>query len=862
MYYREHIPIVKRNDISPLQECLVAEVKVKGHKYFITCLYRSPSQTEEEFEVFSQGIETTCSNIAQESPISSLFLGDFNAKCISWWPGGINNSCGLLLNDLLTTNGYSQLIKEPTNFEPNKIPTCIDLIFSNQQNIVLDSGVLPSLSTLCHHQIIYAKINLKINLPPPYKRKVWHFKDARSDLIQRNINLFDWEQVLTNLDVNQQVNILTETLSNIFSNFIPNKTISCSYKDPPWTSTAIKCALRRKNRFFKKYTSNGMKEQDAQAFKECSDICCDLIESAKLDYYKKIAEKLNNPETAPKTYWSLLNRMLGRVKVPSIPPLLANGSFVTDFKEKAKLFNNFFSKQCTVSSNGSNLPNFTFKTDKRISDVVFTQEDIFKVIKGLNPNKAHGHDEISIRMIQLCGDSIILPLKIIFENALKTGCFPDSWKKGIIIQVHKKSNKQIVDNYRPISLLPIFGKIFEKIIYNNLYSYLLQSKSLNNNQSGFRTGDSCVNQLIAITHEIYKDFTGNPSLETRGVFLDISKAFDKVWHEGLLFKLRQYGVEGSMYGILKNYLNNRFQSVVLNGTQSSWNKIGAGVPQGSVLGPLLFLIYINDLPDNLKSRAKLFADDTSLFSTVNNVLHSCEILTNDLDIINHWAYQWKMSFNPDPNKQATEVIFSRKNKKTIQPPLVFNNTLVSVASQQKHLGLILDEKLVFKDHVSEKFAKANRGIGAIKRMSKYLPRKSLISMYTSFIRPHLDYADVVYDQPHNASFSSKIETVQYNAALAITGAIKGTSRERLYKELGLESLCDRRWYHRLVLFFNIVNGNSPDYLRSTLPGAHVSRNPTRTDLFMRFKGSTDYFNGSFFPFCVNEWNKLKKKFDL
>ena len=396
------------------------------------------------------------------------------------------------------------------------------------KTLYFDSGVLPSFSNFCHHQITYANINLKLNLPRSYKRKVWHFKNARSDLIERSIKLFDWE--------------------------------------------------------------------DAEALKECLDMCCNLIEPAKLDCYKNIAEKLNNPETAPKTYWSLLNRLLGRVKVPSNPPLLANGTFVSNFKEKAELFNNFFSKQCTILSNGSHLPNFAFKIDKRINNVVFTSEDISKIIKGLNPNKAHGHDEISIRMIQLCGDSIILPLKIIFENALRTGCFPDSWKKGNIIPVHKKSSKQDVSNYRPISLLPIFGKIFEKIIYNNLYSYLLQNKILNNSQSGFRTGDSCVNQLIAITHEIYKDFAGNPSLETRGVFLDISKAFDKVWHEGLLFKLKQYGVEGSMYGIIKNYLNNRYQRVLLNGTQSSWIKISAGVPQGSVLGPLLFYYTLMTCP--------------------------------------------------------------------------------------------------------------------------------------------------------------------------------------------------------------------------------------------------------------------------
>ena len=159
-------------------------------------------------------------------------------------------------------------------------------------------------------------------------------------------------------------------------------------------------------------------------------------------------------------------------------------------------------------------------------------------------------------MIQICGDSIIPPLKIIFESAIISSHFPDAWKKGNIIPVHKKESKNLVKNYRPISLLPIFGKILQKIIYNNLFEYFQENKFLSDNQSGFRSGDSCISQIIAITHEIYKAFDGNPSLETRGVFLDIFKAFDKVWYDGPLYKLKCYGVEGSFYHILKYYLQN------------------------------------------------------------------------------------------------------------------------------------------------------------------------------------------------------------------------------------------------------------------------------------------------------------------
>ena len=157
-------------------------------------------------------------------------------------------------------------------------------------------------------------------------------------------------------------------------------------------------------------------------------------------------------------------------------------------------------------------------------------------------------------MIQICGDSIIPPLTLLFESSIQSGNFPDSWKKGNITPVHKKQSKILINNYRPISLLPILGKVFEKIIYNSLFKHLHKNKLLSENQSGFRKGDSCVSQLISITHNIYKAFDGNPSLETRGVFLDISKAFDKVWHKGLLFKLKSYGVEGNAYKIYKRLL--------------------------------------------------------------------------------------------------------------------------------------------------------------------------------------------------------------------------------------------------------------------------------------------------------------------
>ena len=420
-------------------------------------------------------------------------------------------------------------------------------------------------------------------------------------------------------------------------------------------------------------------------------------------------------------------------------------------------------------------------------------------------------------MLKICDYAVVKPLIIIFNNSLNQGIFPKPWKQANVTPIHKKGDKTDVSNYRPISVLPICGKIFERIIYNSLYNYFEKNKFFNANQSGFRIGDSCINQLISITHNIYKALDANPSLEVRGVFLDISKAFDKVWHEGLIFKLKANGVEGKLLNLIKNFLSERYQRVVLNGQHSEWEKINAGVPQGSILGPLLFLIYINDLSKNLESDVKLFADDTSIFSVVNDPVLSANILNNDLMKIQEWAHQWKMSFNPDALKQAQEVIFSRKNIKPNHPVLHFNQTEVNRTVSQKHLGIILDEKLNFNQHLKAAMDKTTKGISILRKLRYYIPRSSLITLYKSFIRSHLDFADVIYDQPNNKTFCDKIESIQYNAALAITGAIRGTSKDKLYKELGFESLSSRRWFKRLTLFHKIINNNGPSYLLNIIP---------------------------------------------
>ena len=268
-----------------------------------------------------------------------------------------------------------------------------------------------------------------------------------------------------------------------------------------------------------------------------------------------------------------------------------------------------------------------------------------------------------------------LLLKLLFvllENSTKSSCYLDIWKKSNIISGYKKNDKQLVNKCWPISLLLILGKIFEKFFFNKIYNFLLEEKLLNSNQSGFRPSDSCISQLLAISHIMFEAFDCNPSLEVRSVFLVLSKAYDKVWDKSFLFKLKSTGIWERLYNLLENYVSGRLQRVLLNRQTSLWRPVLAGVLQGSIWSPLLLLIYINEFPHKLKSNAKLFADDTSLLAIVKDKNESANIIIDDLHLISKWDFKWKIIFNTDPSKLAKEVLFSRKKQIQNHPTISLN----------------------------------------------------------------------------------------------------------------------------------------------------------------------------------------------
>ena len=316
LYYKNYLPLRVLN-ISYLKECLNFELKIGDKSCTFITLHRSPSQSQDDFETFSDNFEMTLETLARKGSFLTTIIGDFNAKSCNWYSHDKTSFKGSTIESITSQFGLHQLINEPTHLLQDS-SSCIDLIFTSQSNIVVESGVHPSLHPNCH-QIIFAKFNVKIYYPPPNLREVWHYNEANADLIKRAINNLNWEKAFSNTNINEKVSLFNKTILNILNNYIAQETIICDDKDPPWFNSRIKSLIENKNKIHKNYQRFKSNSQLLSKLNLLQEQLHLLMNKSKQNYYSRMASKLANVQRNSKTYWSLLNRFLNNKKIPLIP---------------------------------------------------------------------------------------------------------------------------------------------------------------------------------------------------------------------------------------------------------------------------------------------------------------------------------------------------------------------------------------------------------------------------------------------------------------------------------------------------------------------------------------------------------------
>ena len=786
--------------------------------------------------------------------IHNIYLiGDSNTKHQEWCTYDATSSDGKALKNFFDCNDFSQLIDEPTRFG-NTSHSCIDHIFTNSTFNVNEFGTLPKDSCFDHCPIYFRLYPQTSSIHTAYKRTVWNYKNANFLMFRISLMNVAWNTIFTAGDINEITNNFMNLLTYNAKLFIPCYETTIRPRDKPWFNSEIRRLMRTRNRL---HSSLKNKPQDIRLqnkFKTIRNKTVSEIRSAKINYQLKQFETVNSGNPNSKTWWQTCKALLYNKPVIKAP-LNNNGSLVTDNKHKADIFNRYFVEQSTLDTSAAKLPQTPPRYNATIYNITTNPLEVYKTLNKLKPGKATGPDNISNRILTETSSALAEPLSILFNKCIAKGTFPDAWKQANVIPLFKKGDMTQCNNYRPVSLLPCISKVFEKIIFQHLFSYLKNQNIISSKQSGFIPGDSTTNQLSIICHNIYSALDSGD--EVHGVFLDFSKAFDKVWHTGLLYKLKRYGVAGNILELIKSYLKNRKQRVLVNNTESSWLEITAGVPQGSVLGPLLFLIYINDICNSIESDLFLFADDCSLFQKVNcNRRKAAKILNRDLAKISKWCRDWLLTLSP--SKSAT-ILFSRKNKILPYVPVLVNNTVIKQVDSHKHLGIVLNKTLSWSDHINEITTKAMKRVHLLRLFKYKMSRSALHRCYLSFIRPLLEYGDVVFD---NCSQNDKntLENIQYNALRLITGCKKGTSRQLLLEETGLCTLQTRRTFHKILKFHSIVFKTCPVNLHTflTRPLGN-SRNTTRARGEFKYLGHrcrTSYFRYSFFPSSTHLWNLL------
>ena len=878
VYIKEHLPYVRMSKLeSKTIEHISIDLIVNHQKYSINNFYRPPHNLAHQRQEFLDEMDQTLLKLRSHRSALKLLLGDYNfgsvyAANMNLNPLPLDNKAP----DMFLERGFYQQIDLPTR-QVRLSSSLIDLIFTDKIDNIVLTGILPPLSDHCGTLISVNTLSFK---QKPKKFKQYQYEDANWKRIKESFN--ELNDLDYQGDVDALADMFTSRLVKMRDDCVPSKEVTIYSKDKPWFNNQVKSKLRKSQREYKAYkdANNQHKNStnDNPEKRKLADIAVkkyDTYKKAKQEYetcarkekrlyLQKLKQTLSNPGVSSKKKFQILNRVTNTGKNSYIPPLIDQGLVVHKPTEKANLFNKQFAKKATLAGYQEEAPPLEpIPNISELDGLLTSYYEIGPLIRSLKTSE-YSPCGIPSKFLQMAqerlGPTVSKPIAKLMNAVFEAGTFPKVFKVANISPIWKnKGSKTDKANFRPISILPTLSKLAESVIHNRLIAHLVSNKIITDYQAAYLKGDSTTLQLLHLTHRIREAWANNKI--AHAAFLDVSAAFDAVWHKGLLAKLRQAGVTGSLHNLLESYLSDRIARTMVEGQCSSDSDIKAGVPQGSRLGPILFILYINDLVYGLNCMPHIFADDTTLLAVGNDTHETVEMLNQDLQSISRWAKRWKVKFNGDKSK---DLIFTPKREQLNNSlPLIFDDEILDRVGSHKHLGVTLEPDLTWNVHLQKVIQHANLKLSIIQRV-KDLSRKTLDILFKLQIRSIIDYCLPVFGPSLSKKQIAKLNKIQYRAARIAAQVPKCASASKLYCDLGWETIEDRIKFLSLTLFQKIHTGATRPLTRSCLPPRSVSATDTRSGkTYSKYPFSDKIISAtlkdSFFEKTVKQWENLPKE---